>query len=327
MEKKGLEMKPYEKHLKSYRDLVTPYEKTRAGFVSIALERNDRATPHIAEARDLKTKAESAKVAADLKNIPDIYRGLITAAGISDKAAGHIDQKGHKDAVDGLIEKYLEPAGDDFVEELVYRFLLTRGDTLGGSMRNVVGALAQRKFTRGMIASLRVAGTQFYWLPNNNSANWNDSKDSDPKNMESAKGLCWLKDGKVRTLMYNIKVPFIGSKGNSVDMCLFSCHYTKFDTNTVKTQSSYIALSELKGGIDPAGADEHWKTANSALTRIRQKFSENGLSPALFFIGAAIEDSMALEIWNQLVNDDLTNAANLTSDTQLSSLCGWICNL
>ncbi len=26
-----------------------------------------------------------------------------------------------------------------------------------------------------------------------------------------------------------------------------------------------LMLGELKGGIDPAGADEHWKTANTVL--------------------------------------------------------------
>lgn len=319
-------MNAYTRHIKNYRDLVTSYEKTRAGFVSIALERNERATPHIAEARDLKTKAEQAKTASDLKNIPDIRKGLITAAGISDKATNHIDERGCNDAIDGLIEKYLEPAGEKFVEELVYRFLLTRGDTLGGSMRNIVGAIAQRKFTRALVASLRVAGTHFYWLPGN-SSDWIDASISDPKDMESSKGICWKKEEKNRTIMYNIKVPFLGSKGNGVDMCLFDCTYKNYSLEVVKNQSKYIALGELKGGIDPAGADEHWKTANSALSRIRQKFSDSNLKPKIFFVGAAIEDTMAKEIWNQLENQNLTNAANLTDDAQLSSLCWWICNV
>ena len=33
-------------------------------------------------------------------------------------------------------------------------------------------------------------------------------------------------------------------------------------------------FGELKGGIDPAGADEHWKTGNSALVRIRKAFED-----------------------------------------------------
>ncbi|HAJ78349.1 MAG TPA: hypothetical protein DCO75_01135, partial [Fibrobacteres bacterium] len=31
---------------------------------------------------------------------------------------------------------------------------------------------------------------------------------------------------------------------------------------------------ELKGGIDPAGADEHWKTAKTAIDRIVSAFKK-----------------------------------------------------
>ena len=37
----------------------------------------------------------------------------------------------------------------------MFRFLLTRGDTLGGSMRNLGGVLAQQKLTRSIIAHLK----------------------------------------------------------------------------------------------------------------------------------------------------------------------------
>src|SRR5215210_5013030 len=89
----------------------------------------------------------------------------------------------------------------------------------------------------------------------------------------------------------------------------------------------YVALGELKGGIDPAGADEHWKTARTALLRIREAFSSHGLAPASFFVGAAIVKGMAEEIWTQLENGALTNAANLTDANQVASLCRWLVNL
>jgi type II restriction enzyme len=90
---------------------------------------------------------------------------------------------------------------------------------------------------------------------------------------------------------------------------------------------AYVALGELKGGIDPAGADEHWKTANSALERMRRSFSKKKKRPQTFFIGAAIENSMAEEIYRQLRSGALNNAANLTNDDQLTSVCKWIVNL
>jgi type II restriction enzyme len=93
-----------------------------------------------------------------------------------------------------------------------------------------------------------------------------------------------------------------------------------------KDNSKYLSLGELKGGIDPAGADEHWKTANSALNRIKRSFMKISMSPRIFFIGAAIEQSMAEEIFKQLKNNELSNAANLHKEKQLIDLCNWLLN-
>ena len=96
---------------------------------------------------------------------------------------------------------------------------------------------------------------------------------------------------------------------------------------TYKIPERFIAFGELKGGIDPAGADEHWKTAQTALTRIKTAFANENLSPNLFFIGAVIVDSMAQEIWNQLEEGTLKNAANLTNPDQVASLANWLVDL
>jgi len=61
-----------------------------------------------------------------------------------------------------LIEKFLKPAGIDFIDELIYRFLLTRGDTLGGSMRNLAGSLGERKFNRTLISTLKIQGKKIF---------------------------------------------------------------------------------------------------------------------------------------------------------------------
>ena len=162
---------PYRRHLKSSSDLVTTYEETRAGFVALALERSRRATPMVEEARALQARASQATSPASLLRIKGISIALLTAAGVSGKAAGHMLPEDKTDAIKGLIKNFLEPAGDDFVEELVFRFLLTRGDTLGGSMRNLGGALAQRKFTRSLIAALTVDGVPYLWL-HSSSGKW-----------------------------------------------------------------------------------------------------------------------------------------------------------
>lgn len=315
--------KPYLSHLKAAADLETTYEAVRAGFVALALEKNRRATPYVAEARALHEAASKAKRPADLLKIPEIQKGLVTAAGVSDKAANHLQHSDKRKAVLGLIENFLEPAGGNFVEELVFRFLLTRGDTLGGSMRNVGGFMAQCKLTRSIIAHLKLAGKPYRWLHTVNNV-WADMPEEDADIELNTRGLSWNTDGRPRTLIYNLLVPLFR---NNVDFCLFNCAPENLGRQLYNNPAAYIALGELKGGIDPAGADEHWKTARTALNRIQEAFAKHKLKPHTFFIGAAIEAKMAKEIWSLLRRGTIENAANLTDDRQIASVTRWLCTL
>ncbi|MDP3283105.1 MAG: AvaI/BsoBI family type II restriction endonuclease [Desulfobacterales bacterium] len=314
--------KPYCMHLSGSSDLRTTYEEIRAGFVALALEKNRRATPFVEQARSLKSAASQARTPADLLKIEIIQPALLTASGLSDKAIGHLLPQDRIEAIQGLISKYLEPAGPAFIEELVYRFLLTRGDTLGGSMRNVGGVMAERKLTRATIANLSLVKIPYQWL-HSGSKEWLKGKDEDADVELYLTGLSWFRKGKVRTMIYNRKVPFINK---NVDFCLLNCSPQEL-SSAINNPALYIALGELKGGIDPAGADEHWKTARTSLTRIRKAFSDLKIKPHIFFVGAAIENSMAGEIWHQLEDSTLSNAANLTDADQVVSLCSWLCSL
>ncbi len=314
--------RPYRDHLRSSDDLITTYEATRAGFVTLALEKNRRATPHVAEARALQEAASKAKTPADLLKIKGIESGLLTAAGLSDKSLVHLLPEDKTEAINGLIKNFLEPAGAKFVEELVFRFLLTRGDTLGGSLRNIGGALAQRKLTRAIISTLTIAGVQYKWQ--HAKTKWADMTDDESEIELSLRGLSWRSGGRSRTLIYNLTVPLVK---NNVDLCLFNLNSEDLEATEYKSPKSYIALGELKGGIDPAGADEHWKTARAALDRIREAFSKTKYLPRTFFVGAAVEKRMAGEIWNQLKSGRLSNAANLNEENQIASNSRWLCNL
>jgi Restriction endonuclease BsobI len=318
-----VKLNPYLQHLTSSDDLVTTYEAIRAGFVTLALEKNRQATPFVAQARTLKIFASQVKTPAELVNIRDIQPALLAAAGISDKAIKHLQSQDKVEAIQGLIKKFLEPAGASFVEELVFRFLLTRGDTLGGSMRNAGGILAQRKLTRNIISTLKIAGKSYQWLHSINKT-WAQMLDNDSDIELYLRGLSWQKENQSRTLIYNLTVPFVK---NNVDLCLFNCSPQELSPVIYNSPSLYIALGELKGGIDPAGADEHWKTARTALNRIQNAFSTVNITPHTFFIGAAIAKKMAREIWSHLEDGTLENAANLTSDNQVASLSRWLCHL
>lgn len=315
--------RPYLQHLNSSKDLKTTYEAIRAGFVALALEKNRRATPFVAEARALKASASRAKTPRDLLKINEIQAALLTAAGVSDKATNHLETSDKREAIAGLIENFLEPAGNNFVEELVFRFLLTRGDTLGGSMRNIGGFMAQKKLTRSIIAHLRNEGKSCHWQPSDTSR-WASLPADDTDVEHQLRGLSWVGPQGPRTLIYNLTVPLAQS---NVDLSLFDCRPVNLTRDTYKKPPVYIALGELKGGIDPAGADEHWKTARTALDRIHKGFAKHKLKPHTFFIGAAIEARMASEIWALLRRGVLENAANLTDEHQMASVTRWLCNL
>ena len=225
-----------------------------------------------------------------------------------------------------MVETFLKPAGEKFVEELVYRFLLTRGDTLGGMMRNIAGFVGERKFIRSFLSILSIQGKKYLWL-HRKSGSWIQESPDDAGIENELKGICWSNQSGNRTLLLNITVPIVRK---NIDISLLNISSQDLNENKtsmrncLNTPTLYLGLGELKGGIDPAGADEHWKTANSALERIRKSFSKHKIKPCTFFVGAAIETAMAKEIFQQLKQKKLSNAANLTDNKQLVSLCEWL---
>jgi len=146
----------------------------------------------------------------------------------------------------------------------------------------------------------------------------------------SLRGIHWISEKGDRTLLYNLTVPLVKS---NVDLCLFNVPPAELIANKSSTIAPsavapfVIAPGELKGGIDPAGADEHWKTAQAALNRIREAFARVDHTPLTFFVGSAIARRMAEEIWNQLESGTLSNAANLTEEAQVACFSRWLCNL
>jgi hypothetical protein len=313
---------PYRQHLNAAADLITPYAATRAGFVTQALEKNRRGTPFIQQARDLRAAAQRAANPGALLNMQQIQAGLLTAAGVSDKAEKHLQPEDRRAAINNLIENFLLPAGNAFVEELVYRFLLTRGDALGGAMRNYTGAVAQQRLSAAILARLRNRGANFQWRGDGRF--WANAPQDDAAAALVMNGIHWTSRRRPRTLVYNLTIPQVRK---NIDLCLFKVLPADLNQETRATAQNYLALGELKGGIDPAGADEHWKTARTAVNRINTGFSEHGHPVHTFFIGAAVVSDMANEIWQMLEGGSLKNAANLTNDNQLASIVRWLTEL
>ncbi|MBI4645858.1 MAG: restriction endonuclease [Bacteroidia bacterium] len=312
--------------LKTADNLVTSREKTRAGFIAMALEKNYIAVPYIEEAKALKSLANQVKKPKDLLQVTDLRVGLLTASGLSDKSLNYLTEDDRTLAIKYLIEKFLEPAGENFIDELVYRYLLTKGDALGGRARNLAGSLGERKFLRFLLSVFNLAGINYQWKDNDTNS-WLDKPNDDNGIEKRIKAIYWKKDKTDRLMVLNINVPLVKK---NVDLSILNGTPEDLMSNKqsiIYSHDKYIALGELKGGIDPAGADEHWKTANSALNRIRTSFDKYKLKPHTFFIGAAIENSMATEIFKQLQSGIMNNAANLTDDDQLTVICKWLINL
>lgn len=309
------------KFLRTSDDLVTTREARRSGFLEYALRRNRESLPFIDKAKALKVCLHrNTRECSDILTLDNIRESLLEAAGVSVKAKAHLDAQDKHDILTGFVKEILEPCGHKYIDEIVYRYLLTLGDALGGKMRNIVGSIAEEKFIRFVIAQLQVHDIAFEIYPK--KTKWISSRNYLAEMATRTKALRWHNKECNRSIIFNINIPQVKK---NIDIVLLGERIEGVTTSTLSKilndRSNYLAIGELKGGIDPAGADEHWKTANTTLGRVRDAFNS---SVDLFFIGAAIETDMAREIYRQYQNKDLANAANLTVDNQLAALCEWI---
>jgi len=84
------------------------------------------------------------------------------------------------------------------------------------------------------------------------------------------------------------------------------------DTEFVQDMPLFWA-GELKGGADPAGSDEHWKTATQAFNRILLACEKTAREqPPLSFIATILVDRVAREAQGWLDQGKLTSVYNLT---------------
>ena len=291
------------RYVRTSKDLVTPIDVTQSGFLQQAIRKAKEASPYVERAKQLLDKLQLVHEPQELIRIGEIRDDLVTAAGFSDKATNYFSSSELENALLEVLQEIARKAGPDWRTEIIYRFLLTRGDTLGGVMRNIMGADAKVKFTEAILKALK-------------------SKDISPSiicsrtNIDKVQQISWPE----RILLFDKKPKLIGK---NVDVILLRQSESHVSTAALlDRKGNYLVCGEVKGGIDPAGADEHWKTAYGALARIREKFQRG--QPNLFFVGAAIENSMADEIFFQLQSGLLNHAANLNVSQQISDLAAWL---
>ena len=292
-------------HIQTASDLQTPHQTICDGFLAQAIQKTKKAQVFVQEAQQLDAILQQAESPEQAAEFPAIQKQLVAAAGISDKAKKYFTSEGLQTAVAEVLNTISGSNSNGWRAEVVYRFLLTRGDTLGGSMRNYIGALGGAQLAgaitsalsgKGIFPTVVVAKTSAKII----SLEWAD-----------------------RLLVFDKKPKFIDKNIDAI--LLDKSKMTPAGTVSLEQRSTYVVCGELKGGIDPGGADEHWKTAGTAFTRIRGIFQSD--VPHLFFVAAAIESAMAIEIFRQLQDGRLEYAANLTMPQQVTDLADWLVSL
>jgi hypothetical protein len=89
------------------------------------------------------------------------------------------------------------------------------------------------------------------------------------------------------------------------------------DLSSLSEEGTFVWGGELKGGADPAGSDEHWKTAKSAFDRIIDAASATGRpKPKLSFIATILVDRVAHEAALWIKQGKLSSVYNLTQVTE-----------
>ena len=141
--------------IRSAADLVTSHSAVRAGFLSQALTKTDKATPFIEKAKRLWSALQDVQDINSLLTNSEFRSDLIAATGFSQKACNQLSKTELDSALRDVLGRLLTTAGTEFREEILYRYLLTMGDALGGQMRNFTGADAGIRFTQSLLDALQ----------------------------------------------------------------------------------------------------------------------------------------------------------------------------
>lgn len=308
----------------SPESLVTTHEAYRAGVLEIALFKNKASIPYLDKAKALYvTLKKNTKACSDILRMTELHETILEAAGITQKTKKHLTPDDKAELLKKFIEEVLAKASSRYVDEIVYRYLMALGEQLGGRMRNCIGNLARGKMIRQIVAQLKVLHVPFRYFVDKGKA-WSSETRWHSDLAEKVKAITWKNEGHVRTFLNNVNVDGLSK---NVDIVLLEKDLPTVTPATLKAalaeSKDILMMGELKGGIDPAGGDEHWKTARGALERIHKSYKRVDV----LFICASIEKAMAREIYSMYQMGDLNCVANLTDANQLASACEWVVKL
>ena len=142
--------------------LITTKDARRAGFLEVALRRNEESIPYLDQAKTLYARIiQETTVAEDILNMTDCREAFLEAAGYSQKTKSNLSDEDKDLLLKEFVEKILKSSGVKYADEIVYRYLMSLGEQLGGRMRNIIGVVARGKLSLRIISALTTCGYKF----------------------------------------------------------------------------------------------------------------------------------------------------------------------
>lgn len=285
------------------KDLISTAEDTANAFALQALRKTELAIAYLDAAETFRSKLQTFENLEEIVNDEGLRGELLTSVGISEKAKKYFSSETAKQYLVDIVRKIQSQTKENLKEELVNRYLLTAGDSMGGRSRNLIGREGGDRLIEFVRAALERKTIEFRVEVNA---------------QKKVTSLVWQE----RLMLFDVKPSWIGK---NIDVILLKRSENKSSSEIREIPSMFIACGEIKGGADPAGSDEHWKTARSALDRITSAFKDaKSPKPELFFAGLSIVPGVAKEILEHLEAGKLSRAANLARDKQVEQLAEWL---
>lgn len=204
------------------------------------------------------------------------------------------------------------------------------GDSLGGTSRNEVGRIAMTRVIKPLILYLHSKGNLsqiLYSLKGQIVVNDGEDDETEGDGAVKRKLLKITPQTDIETTLDNFetfRVVYHELEAVNGSKLLFNRqlkweadtgeeHKVGPDLHSSVGDNDMLWAAELKGGADPAGSDEHWKTATEALDRIiRAAEATNRQQPMLSFIATILVDRVAQDAQNWIDQGKLTSVYNLT---------------
>ena len=242
-------------------------------------------------------------------------KGLAPAASVAAELAAYFNR-----IISGLVL-----AGGVTPYRHIVMMMANLGDSLGGTSRNEIGRVAMMRVIHPLIRHLHGRG----WLTGiSYSLKGRLIPDADEETGATASA--WIEivpETNVHTLLEQwetYRVWYHELRMSNGSRLLLN-RQLKWQDSEGKTYEvgpdlhsqvgdvEMLWAGELKGGADPAGSDEHWKTATKAMDRILDAAAATGRpKPMLSFIATILVERVAKEAQSWIEQGKLTSVYNLT---------------